>query len=139
MTTSRRDRDGKSTIPIKDLGTEVPNLLEQIQADMFKKAHDEYAAHRKIVREWKDFVPELNAKNVVIVPHCLGGECEDEIKKDSSGQVEGQEVDVRAPSMGAKSLCIPDEQPEEIKEGTKCVNPKCGKAARKWVMFGRSY
>lgn len=139
VTTSRRDRDGKSTIPIKDLGTEVPNLLEQIQADMFKKAHDEYAAHRKIVREWKDFVPELNAKNVVIVPHCLGGECEDEIKKDSSGQVEGQEVDVRAPSMGAKSLCIPDEQPEEIKEGTKCVNPKCGKAARKWVMFGRSY
>lgn len=50
------------------------------------------------------------------------------------------QVDVRAPSMGAKSLCIPAEQPEGgIKEGMKCINPKCGKDAVKWVMFGRSY
>lgn len=140
VTTSRRDQEGnKSTIPIPDLATAVPALLEQIQADMFQRASDEYASHRKIVREWKDFVPTLNEKNVIVAPHCTGGECEDEIKKDSSGHVEGQEVDVRAPSMGAKSLCIPAEQPEEIAEGTKCVNPKCGKDAQMWVMFGRSY
>ena len=139
VTTSRRDKDGKDTLSISDLASSVPQLLETIQADMFKKASEEYAAHRIVVREWKDFVPALNRKNVVVVPHCTGGECEDEMKKDSSGQVEGQEVDVRAPSMGAKSLCIPAEQPEEIKEGTKCVNPKCGKDAKLWVMFGRSY
>ena len=78
---------------------------------------------------WKDFVPTLNAKNVLMVPHCLGGECEDEIKKDSAGNIEGQEVDARAPSMGAKSLCIPTEQPEPIAPGTQCINPKCGKKA----------
>jgi len=139
VTTSRRDQTGKDTIAIPDLATKVPELLETIQADMFSRASEEYASHRKIVREWKDFVPELNQKNVLLVPHCTGGACEDEIKKDSSGQIEGQEVDVRAPSMGAKSLCIPDEQPEEIAEGTKCVNPKCGKDAKMWVMFGRSY
>ncbi|EMC91721.1 hypothetical protein BAUCODRAFT_79549 [Baudoinia panamericana UAMH 10762] len=139
VTYSRRDQEGKDTIPIPDLATQVPELLETIQADLFRRASEEYAAHRKIVRDWKDFVPELNQKNVVIVPHCTGGDCEDEIKKDSSGNVEGQEVDVRAPSMGAKSLCIPDEQPEEIKAGTKCINPKCGKDAKMWVMFGRSY
>jgi prolyl-tRNA synthetase len=92
-----------------------------------------------IIREWKDFVPTLNKKNVLLVAHCAGGECEDEIKKDSAATVEGQEVDARAPSMGAKSLCIPAEQPEELKEGTKCINPKCGKDAKMWVMFGRSY
>jgi len=139
VTTSRRDQEGKSTIPLSDIAAEIPKLLETIQHDMFAKASEEYAAHRKLIREWKDFVPNLNQKNVIIVPHCATGECEDEIKKDSSGQVEGQEVDVRAPSMGAKSLCIPDEQPEEIGEGTHCINPKCEKGAKMWVMFGRSY
>ena len=140
FTTARRDVPGsKSETSLDDLTTAVPELLESIQKDMFNRAAEAYSSHRKIVREWKDFVPTLNAKNVLIVPHCTGGECEDEIKKDSSGTVEGQEVDVRAPSMGAKSLCIPAEQPEEIKEGTKCINPKCGKDAVQWVMFGRSY
>lgn len=139
VTISRRDRDGKGTIEIKDLVEEVPALLETIQADMFKKASDEYASHRKIVREWKDFVPTLNEKNVLLVPHCTGGPCEDEIKEDSKGTIEGQTVDARAPSMGAKSLCIPHDQPEFIAEGTKCINPKCGQNAVQWVMFGRSY
>ncbi|TKA33550.1 hypothetical protein B0A50_00385 [Salinomyces thailandicus] len=142
VTTSRRDQaEGKArgTIQVSEIATEVPKLLETIQADMFKKASDEYASRRKLVREWKDFVPTLNAKNVVVVPHCTGGPCEDEIKKDSSGQQEGQEVDARAPSMGAKSLCIPAAQPEELAQGTKCVNPKCGQEAKMWVMFGRSY
>lgn len=142
VTTSRRDQDaktGKGTIPVIEVGTKVPELLETIQKDMYQKAADEYAEHRKIVRDWKDFVPTLNGKNVLLVPHCLGGDCEDEIKKDSAGNIEGQEVDARAPSMGAKSLCIPHDQPEAIAEGTKCINPKCGKKAEQWVMFGRSY
>jgi len=139
VTTSRRDAPGKDTIPVTDIAQRVPELLETIQKDMFQRASDEYASHRKIVTDWKDFVPTLNDKNVILIPHCLGGECEDEIKKDSAGNLEGQEVDARAPSMGAKSLCIPAEQPPAFKEGQKCVNPKCGKDAVKWVMFGRSY
>ena len=145
VTTSRRDisENNKSEIQISDLKASIPSLLEDIQNSMYKKAADEYSSHRKIVREWAEFVPQLNAKNVIIVPHCTEGECEDEIKKDSAGlapQVEGAEVDVRAPSMGAKSLCIPAEQPEGgVKEGTHCVNPKCERGAKEWVMFGRSY
>ncbi|KAI7246499.1 prolyl-tRNA synthetase [Hortaea werneckii] len=143
VTTSRRDQafsKEKGTIPVPDLATQVPALLEQIQSDMYLRASEEYASHRKVIRSWSEFVPTLNAKNVLIVPHCTNGDCEDEIKKDSSGHQEGAaEVDARAPSMGAKSLCIPDAQPEEIKEGTKCINPKCGKEAKMWVMFGRSY
>jgi prolyl-tRNA synthetase len=135
----RRDTGEKFSIAIAELTTEVPKRLEQIQKEMLQKASDEYASHRVIVREWKDFVPTLNKKNVLLVAHCAGGECEDEIKKDSAGTIEGQEVDARAPSMGAKSLCIPTEQPEELNEGTKCINPKCGKDAKMWVMFGRSY
>ncbi|KXL49266.1 hypothetical protein M433DRAFT_151844 [Acidomyces richmondensis BFW] len=146
VTTSRRDQpagnDAKSTIPLTDITKEIPLLLETIQRDLFTRASAEYAAHRKIVREWRDFVPALNEKNVLIVPHCATAECEEEIKKESAGNVaaDGQEVDARAPSMGAKSLCIPAEQPEEgIEEGRRCINPKCEVGAKVWVMFGRSY
>lgn len=48
--------------------------------------------------------------------------------------------DERAPSAGAKSLCIPFDQSQypAIKPGeTKC--PACGKDAKRWTMFGRSY
>lgn len=141
VTASRRDRAEKTEVPIVSLEKDIPALLETIQADLFRKADDEYRAHRKVITTWDDFVPTLNAKNVCIVPHCLDGACEDQIKELSSGNVEGQEVDARAPSMGAKSLCIPFQQDfEGLKEGeTNCTNPKCEKKAQKWVMFGRSY
>ena len=48
--------------------------------------------------------------------------------------------DERAPSAGAKSLCIPFDQSRwtPIEPGkTKC--PACGKDAKRWTMFGRSY
>ncbi|KAF1349003.1 prolyl-tRNA synthetase 2 [Delphinella strobiligena] len=141
VTAARRDNGAKSEISISDLTTATPELLETIQSDMFNKANGEFTEHRKLITEWKDFVPSLNAKNVCLIPHCTTEACEDQIKDQSKGNVEGQEVDVRAPSMGAKSLCIPFEQSfEGLTHGTtKCVNPKCDKLADKWVMFGRSY
>jgi hypothetical protein len=48
--------------------------------------------------------------------------------------------DERAPSAGAKSLAIPFDQSRwtPIEPGkTKC--PACGKDAKRWTMFGRSY
>jgi len=142
VTVSRRDGGDKTTIPITDLKTAVPDLLETIQADLFRKAEAEFRAHRVQINEWKDFVPSLNAKNVCLIRHCLGGKCEDEIKELSKRQGQGDDLaeDARAPSMGAKSLCIPFEQPEGIVEGeTQCTNPKCEAKAQKWVLFGRSY
>jgi len=49
-------------------------------------------------------------------------------------------TDERAPSAGAKSLCIPFDQSkwDPIEPGkTKCV--ACGQDAKRWTMFGRSY
>jgi prolyl-tRNA synthetase len=153
VTTARRDQalqKTKGTVQISQLGTDIPALLEEMQADMLKTADDEYRSHRKVIKDWADFVPALNAKNVCLIPHCLdedaggkdqGGKCEDHIKEISARKDTGDEmaVDAKAPSMGAKSLCIPYEQPEEIPSGTKCLNPDCQNMAKKWVMFGRSY
>jgi len=143
VTTSRRDQAGqKSTVPLGDVGHAVPALLETMQADLFRKAEAEFRAHRIRITDWADFVPALNAKNFCLIPHCLGGKCEDEIKELSARKTEGDDLaeDARAPSMGAKSLCIPFEQPEGLVEGeTECTNPNCQAKAKKWVLFGRSY
>ena len=141
---ARRDTGEKGTIPIAELTSQVPVLLETIQQDMYNKAAAAYSAHRIKVESWDAVVPALDAKNVVIIPHCLEPACEDKIKELTTGRAdepadtpEGQ----KAPSMGMKSLCIPFEQPEGglVPGETKCLNPECGKLAEKWCMFGRSY
>ncbi|EEH18403.2 proline-tRNA ligase [Paracoccidioides brasiliensis Pb03] len=144
VTTSRRDipgKDGKSTIPISELKTQVPALLETIQADLYKRAEKTFRAHVKHITNWDDFSPALNEKNLCLIPHCLTEQCEDEIKDMSARKVEeetGESQDAKAPSMGAKSLCIPFEQPPGIEKGvTKCTNPNCQRFAENWCLFGR--
>lgn len=146
VTTSRRDVADKDaargTINVDDLVKEVPQLLEKIQSDMFERADKEYREHRIQLTNWDDFVPTLNGKNVVLVPHCEGEKCEDEVKAKSARTALGDGVaeDKQAPAMGAKSLCIPFEQPAGIEEGkTKCINPDCTTPAKQWILFGRSY
>ncbi|KAF2473784.1 prolyl-tRNA synthetase [Lindgomyces ingoldianus] len=146
VTTSRRDIDNKDQARgetmVDNLKEAIPKLLETIQTDMFNKAEKAYREHRVQLTDWEEFVPTLNGKNVVLVPHCEGEKCEDEVKDMSARKEIGDNVaeDAKAPAMGAKSLCIPFEQPEGIKEGqTKCINPNCKNFAKAWVLFGRSY
>lgn len=140
---ARRDTGEKGTIPIAELTTMVPELLETIQQDMYNKAEASFREHRLKITKWDDVVPALDAKNVVLIPHCLVPDCEDKIKELTTGRsddaAEGSESQ-KAPSMGMKSLCIPFEQPEGLAKGeTKCLNPECSRLAEQWCMFGRSY
>lgn len=146
VTTSRRDIDNKDEArgetKVDELKEAIPKLLEQIQSDMFSRAKKTYDERRVQLTNWDDFVPTLNNKNVVLVPHCEGDKCEDEVKAKSARTALGDGVaeDKQAPAMGAKSLCIPFEQPDGgIKEGTKCINPDCSNPAKSWILFGRSY
>ncbi|CRK12283.1 hypothetical protein BN1708_010426, partial [Verticillium longisporum] len=140
---ARRDTGEKGQILIADLATKVPELLETIQSDLYTKAEKSFREHRLKLTNWDEVVPALDAKNVVIIPFCLDGKCEDRIKEmttNSSPENEALPEGKRAPTMGMKSLCIPFEQPEGLVEGeTKCLSPECSSHAKKWVMFGRSY
>lgn len=138
---ARRDTGEKGTTAIADVATAIPALLETIQADMYERADRSFREHRVQLTSWDDVIPALDAKNVVLIPHCLGGECEDRIKELTTGKPEltgdGQ---TKAPTMGMKSLCIPFEQPEGVVAGeTACLSPECSRKAEKWCMFGRSY
>jgi len=138
---ARRDTGEKGTIPLEELATKVPELLETIQADMYTKAEAAFREHRKQITKWEEVVPALDAKNVVIIPHCLVPSCEDRVKELTKGSSDEIGPDgKKSPPMGMKSLCIPFEQPEGLVKGeTKCLNPECDKLAEQWCMFGRSY
>ncbi len=139
VTVVRRNDNKKYNVSLDSLEEEIPKILEQLQKDLYLAAKEKFDSHRIIVENWEDFVPALNNKNVILSPWCGVLECEEDIKDASAKKAEEEieeEVDEKAPSMGAKSLCIPFEQPE-LKEGTKCV--RCGKPAVNYTMFGRSY
>ncbi|KAI0071529.1 prolyl-tRNA synthetase [Panus rudis PR-1116 ss-1] len=136
--TARRDTGVKAPAPLSTLSTTIPELLNTIQSDMFKRAQDTYFSRIKEVTKWDDLVPALDDKCVVAIPWCEEEACEDDIKERSGRSSEPQ--DERAPSAGAKSLCIPFDQSRwtPIVPGqTKCTG--CGKDAKRWTLFGRSY
>ncbi|KAJ7600519.1 hypothetical protein C8J56DRAFT_999732 [Mycena floridula] len=136
--TVRRDTGVKAPISLENFEPTVQTMLDTIQNDMFTRARDEYFSRIKPITKWEDVVPALDSKCVVVIPWCEVEACEDDIKERSGRASEPQ--DERAPSAGAKSLCIPFDQShwDPIVPGqTKCV--ACGNDAKRWTLFGRSY
>ncbi|GHJ87251.1 hypothetical protein NliqN6_3653 [Naganishia liquefaciens] len=136
----RRHNNAKSQMAMADLAQSMPKVLDEIHDAMFAKAKTAFDDHLYKIDKWEQVVPALDSKNVLILPWCEAEDCEDDIKDRSAKQAtEGQVVDEKAPSAGAKSLCIPFDQDRfgKLEPGTKCIG--CGADAKRWTMFGRSY
>ncbi|KAG4302182.1 hypothetical protein PCK1_001454 [Pneumocystis canis] len=132
----RRDTGIKIKIPLSNLSSSVSELLEIIQLDLYKKAKKEYDESIEIVYEWKDFVSALNKKKLLLIPWCKTSLCEEEIRKNSTIELNTDSEDETILSMGAKSLCIPLEQPTGdhlLKDITSCA--ACGKKAITFALF----
>ncbi|KAF9316679.1 ribose-phosphate pyrophosphokinase 1 [Podila horticola] len=139
---ARRDNGEKVTVQHATIVQDVRELLDTVQSDMFKRAKEVRDANVIYVEDWKDFVPALDNKQFCMIPWCEEVACEEEIKEKSArtGIATAEVQDEKAPSMGAKSLCIPLDQPQDkpiVAGETKCV--ACGKDAKRWALFGRSY
>ena len=80
----RRDTGVKASIPLAELTTAIPKMLDDIHNDMYAKAEKVYRERRKIVTEWEEFTKNLNNKCHVIIPWGEVEECEDEIKERSA-------------------------------------------------------
>ena len=139
---ARRDTGEKGTIPIAELEIKVPELLTTIQNEMYTKAEQSFREHRLQITKWEEVMPSLDNKNVLLIPFCGDGKCEDRMKELTTRVDDQPDVpeSQKAPTMGMKSLCIPFEQPEGLVAGeTECINPECQRKAQHWTMFGRSY
>ena len=123
---ARRDTGTKEAVPWAALATKIPQVLEQIQKEMLAAAKSRFDACVERATTWEDFMAALDRKHMVLAPWADEEAVEEDVKKRSSG----------SGAMGAKTLCIPLEQPE-LPEGTVCF--ASGKPAKNWALWGRSY
>lgn len=88
----------------------------------------------KVCYDFEEFKQLLDEKFILLSPFCGEIACEDEIKKASTRD----DAEAGAAQMGAKTLCIPLEQPKETLP-EKCLFPACKSKAKFFALFGRSY
>ena len=115
----RRDTGKKEPIKISKISETVKESLKAMQEEIFKKAEKSLASQISKVENWSQFLKEAKERKLVLAKFCGNPKCEEEIKEKTKG---------------AGSRVIPLEQ--ENAEGS-CVH--CGKPAKYWVYFGKSY
>ncbi|XP_049689648.1 bifunctional glutamate/proline--tRNA ligase isoform X5 [Accipiter gentilis] len=130
----RRDTGQKLTFSEHEAEDRLKQILEEIHANLYNRASEDLKSHMVVANTMEDFQKELDSGKIVQIPFCGEIECEDWIKKTTARD---QDLEPGAPSMGAKSLCIPFQPLRELQCGTRCV---CGKnPAKFYTLFGRSY
>ncbi|XP_017877336.1 bifunctional glutamate/proline--tRNA ligase [Ceratina calcarata] len=139
VTFVRRDNSERILAKRFDVVTALHKLLADIHESMLSKARKSLNEHIKRADNWDKFCSYLNQKNLLLSPFCGESSCEDNIKADSAREDTGEEPGTL--SMGAKSLCIPFEQPSSSipLDKQKCIHPKCKNKPRFYTLFGRSY
>ncbi|KAF5404100.1 Bifunctional aminoacyl-tRNA synthetase [Paragonimus heterotremus] len=139
-----RHNSAKLRIPMDQLRDRLPSLLDTIHTDMLRKATTEFAEHVRTANNLNELCAALDAKSLALAPFCGDSDCEEVIRNESARNVI---LEPGAPSMGAKSLCIPfacdfnSTLPcGSPPTGTKCFNqPHCTRQALAYTLFGRSY
>jgi prolyl-tRNA synthetase len=116
---ARRDTLEKETVSSEGLPERIKDLLEDIQANIFKKALKFRADNTYIIDTWKEFLEIIDKQGGFILAHWDGtSETEEKIKEETKATIR----------------CIPFDSPEE--EGI-CVYS--GKPSKRRVLFARSY
>jgi prolyl-tRNA synthetase len=114
----RVDRD-KQTLPIESIAGQVPALLADYQAVLFRRALDFRAANMHEVNDYAEFKQVLDEKGGFLMAHwCGAASCEQQVNADT----------------GATIRVIPFDAPDE--QG-KCVVD--GEPSSKRVLFARAY
>ncbi|KAI3419713.1 hypothetical protein GPALN_004144 [Globodera pallida] len=126
----------KVPMPLSDLGNDIKRTLDTIHDEMYKKVEQIRDENMVVCLDWDDLAPQLAKKRIVLSPFCGLPKCETAIK---DATVREEEADVGVSLMGAKTLCIPLEQPKDVQLPEKCINPNCSDTAQFFALFGRSY
>ncbi|KAM8814869.1 bifunctional glutamate/proline--tRNA ligase [Rhynchonycteris naso] len=130
----RRDTGEKLTVVESEAETRLQAILEDIHISLFRKASEDLKTHMVVANSMEDFQKALDSGKIAQIPFCGEIDCEDWIKKTTARD---QDLEPGAPSMGAKSLCIPFQPLCGLPPGAHCV---CGRnSAKYYTLFGRSY
>ncbi len=116
---ARRDTLEKITIPVDSVYKLIPELLKEIQNNIFNKALKFRNKNTYYIDKWKDFLKILDNQGGFIMAHWDGtAETEERIKEETKATIS----------------CIPFDSPDE--DG-KCIYS--GKPSKRRVLFARSY
>ncbi len=115
---ARRDTHEKFAVSIDTLSERVPEILDNIQRNMFEQSHDFLYSHITTCHNMSEMKDALDNKHFVKAMWCGCRECEDKIKAE----------------LQATSRCMPFDQ---TPVGDTCVC--CGKPATKVIYFAKSY
>ncbi|XP_036787948.2 bifunctional glutamate/proline--tRNA ligase isoform X4 [Manis pentadactyla] len=130
----RRDTGEKLTVAENEAETKLQAILEDIHVNLFTRASEDLKTHMVVANSMEDFQKVLDSGKIAQIPFCGEIDCEDWIKKTTARD---RDLEPGAPSMGAKSLCIPFKPLCELQPGARCI---CGKnPAKYYTLFGRSY
>ena len=106
VTVARRDSGEKQQIPTARVGVAIGELLRDVQASLFRSAHDEL--ERRTLRDpsgYEEMIEYLrDARGFVEAPWCGDRECEARVKEDSSATIRCLPLDAQPPS-GACICC----------------------------------
>lgn len=115
----RRDTGEKTVLAMDSLTETVPQLLEQIQADLLAAARARLAAGTSTAVTRAELADAIaNKPGFVKAMWCGDEACENQIKEDT----------------GATSRCMPFEQ-EHLSDHCVC----CGRPAKHMVIWGKAY
>lgn len=147
-----RDNKEKLTVGIEGITATIQDLLVKIQSRMFEKAKSELYSIIKVGNSNEELFKLITEKKMIKTLWCNTNDCEDNVKKmvketlikiieekklhekKTEGTTEEEETDIT--EITAKTLCMPLEQ-DPIPENSKCFS--CGLAAKKWVLWGKTY
>ncbi|WP_077624121.1 proline--tRNA ligase [Sediminibacillus massiliensis] len=116
---ARRDTGEKSFVPMEELETAIPELLEDIQNQLLEKARKHREEKTTTAKTMEEFASSLETNpGFIKAMWCGDVACEDKIKEET----------------GATSRCLPFEQ-EKVAERCIC----CGKEADKLVYWAKAY
>jgi prolyl-tRNA synthetase len=85
---ARRDTREKAAIPLAELGTRVPAILEEIQANLLARARAFRESHTSEAANWDEFKAAMEGRpGFVIAAWCGRAECEAAIKAETQATV----------------------------------------------------
>ncbi|MDD2214521.1 MAG: proline--tRNA ligase [Oscillospiraceae bacterium] len=115
----RRDTGEKQPVSLDNLADVIPDLLEQIQRDLYDRAWQLMQERTYTATDWDSFSATIQEKpGFVKAMWCGEQACEDKIKE----------------AFAATARCMPFEQ-EHLADTCVC----CGKPAKSMVIWGKAY
>ena len=115
----RRDTREKIPTPMQELSTQVPRLLETIQAALFERAISFREDHTHRTDSKEEFVSLFEGRpGYVVAPWCGGKACEAKIKEETQATIRN----IPFEAASSEASCI-----------------SCGEASHSDAYFAKSY